>query len=128
MAITVWELQSCLSWEDAASSAEGITQNNVSYICWRKSDHFVWSIMCLKWIKTLLKTVSSFALTSFDLFNLFNLLNSFRKCLNQFTSLPKSLNMSLICRAVNKYYSSAGHHEQKKKTTVQIKFLAVIIK
>ena len=28
--------------------------------------------------------------------------------------------------AANKYYSSAGHHEQKiKKTTGQIKFLAV---
>ena len=31
--------------------------------------------------------------------------------------------------AANKYYSSASHHEQKnKKTTCQIKFLAVIIK
>ena len=31
--------------------------------------------------------------------------------------------------AANKYYSSVGHHEQKnKKTTGQIKFLAVIIK
>ena len=34
-----------------------------------------------------------------------------------------------IISAANKYYSSAGHHEQKnKKTTVQIKFLAVTIK
>ena len=31
--------------------------------------------------------------------------------------------------AANKYYSSAGHHEQKNKiTTGQIKFLAVTIK
>ena len=31
--------------------------------------------------------------------------------------------------AANKYYTSAGHHEQKnKKTTGQIKFLAVTIK
>ena len=30
--------------------------------------------------------------------------------------------------AANKYYSSAGHHEQKNnKTTIQIKFLVVTI-
>ena len=35
----------------------------------------------------------------------------------------------LTCSATNKYYSSAGHHGQKnKKTTGQIKFLAVTIK
>ena len=34
-----------------------------------------------------------------------------------------------ILIAANKYYSSAGHHEQKnKKTTGQIKFLVVTIK
>ena len=30
-----------------------------------------------------------------------------------------------IYRTANKYYSSAGHHEQKNKKTGQIKFLAV---
>ena len=34
-----------------------------------------------------------------------------------------------IYRAANKYYSSAGHHEQKnQKITGQIKFLAVAVK
>ena len=34
-----------------------------------------------------------------------------------------------IISAANKYYSSAGHHEQKnKKTTGQIKFSVVTIK
>ena len=34
-----------------------------------------------------------------------------------------------MCSTANKYYSSVGHHEQKnKKTTCQIKFLAVPIK
>ena len=46
----------------------------------------------------------------------------------------EKIRFSKIClpellSASNKYYSSAGHHEQKnKKTTGQIKFLAVTIK
>ena len=32
-----------------------------------------------------------------------------------------------LCSAANKY-SSAGHHEQKNKTTSQIKFLAVTVR
>ena len=41
---------------------------------------------------------------------------------------PITYNLQNICSTANKYYSSAGHHEQKNKTTSQIKFLAVMIK
>ena len=54
---------------------------------------------------------------------------------NHFTRVPQQcvftiilFNTTLLCSTANKY-SSAGHHEQKnKKTTSQIKFLAVTIK
>ena len=37
--------------------------------------------------------------------------------------------LDLFLSSANKYYSSAGHHEQEiKKTTGQIKFLTVAIK
>ena len=39
------------------------------------------------------------------------------------------MQMLQVSNAANKYYSSAGHHEHKdKKTTGQIKFLAVTVK
>ena len=39
------------------------------------------------------------------------------------------MQMLQVSNAANKYYSSVGHHEQKdKKTTGQIKFLAVTVK
>ena len=42
---------------------------------------------------------------------------------------PITYNLQNICSTANKYYSSAGHHEQKnKKITSQIKFSAVTIK
>ena len=40
---------------------------------------------------------------------------------------PIAYNLQNICSTANKY-SSASHHEQKNKTTSQIKFLAVMIK
>ena len=52
MAINMWELQSNLSWKDAASSTKGTPQSSVNYLChlmtWirfvkksrRKSEHF----------------------------------------------------------------------------------------
>ena len=43
--------------------------------------------------------------------------------------VQKFLKLMFIDSAANKYYSSASHHEQKnKKTTCQIKYLAVTIR
>ena len=48
---------------------------------------------------------------------------------NQIYLMNNMMQMLQVSNAANKYYSSAGHHEQKdKKTTGQIKFLAVTVK
>ena len=41
-----WELQSDLSWKDAASSIEEITQNIVNYLPRRKSEH-LHDVICI---------------------------------------------------------------------------------
>ena len=52
--------------------------------------------------------------------------NAFPKILDKSVHKPNKI---WVDSTVNKYYSCAGHHEQKdKKTNTQIKFSAVTIK